>query len=49
MIRTSLLRIRGTGLTFYVGTCKGCLSDEIPPEKSKALDSHSIAEHAKIV
>ena len=41
--------IRGTGLTHYVGTCKGCLSDQdIPPEKSEALDSPSMLEHAKI-
>ena len=42
--------IRGTGLTPYVGTCKGCLSDQdIPPEKSEALDSPSMLEHAKVV
>ena len=41
--------IRGTGLTFYVGTCKGWLSDQdISSEKSEALDSHTILEHAKI-
>ena len=41
--------IRGTGLTNYVGTCKGCLSDQnIPPEKSEALDSPTIVEHAKV-
>ena len=42
--------IRGTGLTFYVGTCKGCLSDQdIPPETSEALDSPTMLEHAKVV
>ena len=42
--------IRGTGLTIFVGTCKGCLSDQgIPHEKSEALDSPSMLEHAKIV
>ena len=41
--------IRGTGLTIYVGTCKGCLSDQdIPPEKSEALDSLPMLEHANI-
>ena len=42
--------IRGTGLTNYVGTCKGCLSNQdIPPEKSEELDSHPMLEHAKVV
>ena len=42
--------IRGTGLTSYVGTCKGCLSDQnTPPEKSEALDSHPMLEHTKII
>jgi len=42
--------IRGTGLTSYVGTCKGCLSDQnITSEKSEALDSPTILEHAKVV
>jgi hypothetical protein len=42
--------IRGTGLTSYIGTCKGCLSDQdISPKKSKALDSHTMLEHAKVV
>jgi len=42
--------VRGTGLTRYVVTCKGCLSDQdIPPEKSEALDSHTMLEHAKVV
>jgi len=41
--------IRGTGLTAYVGTCKGWLSDQnISSDKSEALDSHSILEHAKV-
>jgi hypothetical protein len=42
--------IRGTRLTSYVGTCKDCLSDQdIPTEKSEALDSHTMLEYAKIV
>jgi len=42
--------IRGTALTFYVGTCKGHLTDQnILPEKSEALHSHSMLEHAKII
>jgi len=42
--------IRGTGLTCYVGTCKSCLSNQnIPPEKSEALDSPPMLEHAKFV
>ena len=42
--------IRGTGLTPYIGTCKGCLSDQdIPPGKSEALDSLTMLEHAKVV
>jgi hypothetical protein len=42
--------IRGTGLTNYIGTCKGCLSDQnILPEKSEALDSPAMLEHAKVV
>jgi len=42
--------ITGTGLTIYVGTCKDCLSDQnISPEKSEALDSQTMLEHAKIV
>jgi len=41
--------IRGTGLTFYVGTCKGWLSDQnFSSEKSEALDSHTMLEHAKV-
>ena len=41
--------IRGTGLTPYVGTYKGWLSDQnISSEKSEALDSHPMLEHAKI-
>ena len=43
-------KIRDTGLTCYVGTCKGCLSDQdIFSEKSEALDSHAIVEHVKVV
>ena len=42
--------IRGTGLTNYVGTCKYCLSNQdIFSEKSEALDSHPMLEHAKFV
>ena len=42
--------IKGTGLTFYSRTCKDCLSDQnIPPDKSEALDSQPMLEHAKIV
>ena len=42
--------IRGTGLTAYVGTCKGCLSNQdISSEKSEALDSQSMLEHANVV
>jgi len=41
--------IRGTGLTYYIGTCKGWLSDQnISSEKSKILDSHTMLEHAKV-
>ena len=33
--------IRGTGLTVYVGPCKGDLTDQnIPPEKSEALTDY---------
>ena len=43
-------QIRGTGLTHYVGTCKGCLSNQdISSEKSEALDSHPMLEHTKVV
>jgi len=49
VIRTSLLRNQRTGLTFYVRTCKGWLSDQnISSEKSEALDSQSMLEHAKV-
>jgi Fe-S cluster biogenesis protein NfuA len=42
--------IRGTGLTAYIGTCKGCLSDQdILTENSEALDSHPMLEHAKVI
>ena len=42
--------IKGTGLTFYVGTCKGCLSNQdISSEKSEALDSQTMLEHANVV
>jgi len=43
------LEIRGTGLTAYVEACKGWLSDQnISFEKSEALDSHTMLEHAKV-
>ena len=46
VIRTSPWEIRGTRLTSYGGTCKGCLSDQdIPSEKSQALDSQPMLEH----
>ncbi len=46
----SFWEIRGTGLTCYVGTCKDYLTDQnIPFEKSEALDSHAMLEHAKII
>jgi len=42
--------IRSTALTAYVGTCKGHLTDQnILPEKSEALHSQSMLEHAKII
>jgi len=42
--------IRGTGLTGYVGTCKGCLNDQnISFEKSEALYSQAMLEHTKVV
>ena len=42
--------IRGTGLTSYVGTYKGYLSDQdISPEKSEALDSPTIVKYTKVV
>jgi hypothetical protein len=42
--------IKGTGLTSYVRTCKGWLSDQdILAEKSEALDSQTMLEHAKVV
>ena len=42
--------IRGTGPTCYVGTCKGCLSNEnIFSEKSEVLNLQTMLEHAKIV
>ena len=42
--------IRGTALTFYVGTCKGHLTDQnILSEKSEALHSHPMLEHAKVI
>jgi len=50
VIRTSLHDIRGTGLTSYVGPCKGDLSDQnISPEKSEALDSPPMLVHAKVI
>jgi hypothetical protein len=42
--------IRGTGLTDYVRTCQGYLTDQnIYSEKSEALDSHAMLEHAKVI
>jgi len=42
--------IRGTALTYYIGTCKGHLTDQsIFPEKSEALHSHTMLEHAKVI
>jgi len=45
-----LWKIKDTGLTTYVGTCKNCLSDQnTSSKKSETLDSHSMLEHVKIV
>ena len=42
--------IRDTALTAYVGTCKGDLTDQnILSEKSEALHSHPMLEHAKVI
>jgi hypothetical protein len=42
--------IRGTGLTSYVGTCQGHLTDQnISSEKSEALDSQPMLDHAKVI
>jgi hypothetical protein len=42
--------MKGTGLTAYIGTWKGCLSNQnILAEKSEALDSQAMLEHAKVV
>jgi hypothetical protein len=42
--------IRGTGLTGYVRTCQGHLTDQnMSSEKSEALDSHAMLEHAKVI
>jgi len=42
--------IRGTGLTCYIGTSQGFLSNQnISSEKSEPLDSHTILEHTKVV
>jgi len=42
--------IRSTGLTTYVGPCKGNLTDQnISPEKSEALDSPPMLIHAKVI
>ena len=41
---------RGTALTFYVGKCKGHLTDQnILPEESEALHSQAMLEHAKVI
>ena len=43
-------KIRGTGLTAYVGKSKGWLSNQnILAEQSVALDSQAMLEHAKVV
>ena len=50
VIKTSLLKNQSIGLTTYVRKCKGWLSNQdIPPNKSEALDSHPMLEHAKFV
>jgi hypothetical protein len=42
--------IRGTRLTSYIGTCQSHLTDQnISSEKSEALDSHAMLEHAKVI
>ena len=42
--------IRGSGLTHYGGTCKGCLSDQnILAEKPEGVDSPPILEQAEVV
>jgi hypothetical protein len=42
--------ISGTGLTCYVRTCQGHLTNQnISSEKSEALDSHAMLEHAKVI
>jgi hypothetical protein len=42
--------IRGTGLTAYVGTYKGCLSNQdIFSEKSETLDLQAMLKYAKVV
>jgi hypothetical protein len=42
--------ITGTGLTSYIGACKGHLiNQDIPLEKSEALDSPAILEHVKVI
>jgi len=42
--------IRGIALTPYVVTCKGHLTNQnIFPEKSEALHSHTILEHTKVI
>ena len=46
----NMFELWNTRLTAYIGTCKGCLSDQdIPPEKSEALDSPTMLEHAKVI
>jgi len=51
LIRTSLLRNqRHWTLTTYVCSCKGDLTNQnIPSEKSEALDSPAILVHAKVI
>jgi len=46
----SFWEIRGIPLTFYVGTCKGHLTDQnILSEKSETLHSQTMLEHAKVI
>ena len=51
LIKTPFLRNqRGTALTYYIGTCKGHLTNRnILLEKSEALHWLAILEHAKVI
>jgi len=43
-------KIRDSGFTFYIRTCKGCLSyQDIPFGQLEALDSPTILKHIKII